>query len=426
VTHENLTEYIVAARLWGDSDICLIDVGASGGIDRRWSVFGDRLTAVGFDPLISEVERLNATETQSKVRYESALVGCLDYDRLFPPEIRNDRIASRFNQPFERSSAVAAYNILKRDYVRDVFNSGAPVEYSSRTITLDDYLASNPQLRPDFLKVDTDGSDYPVLLGAAALIESDHLLGIAIECQFQGAVHEFANGFANIDRFLRARGFTLFDLDPYRYSRASLPSPFAIGIPAQTTSGQVNWGEAVYFRDLGHALYETQFGVAPTRERLLKLCCLFERFGLNDCAAEILASSEVLAALPERTALLDLLTPDTFGDTRYDDYIARFNAGPLAWLPQNIERHRQPETAAPVADAPSLDVASEPSVDAVPEPGPHEDLRRDNERLRETVTKLKERVQWLKEQRSELRDRLRRREERLEMLRTQKLQKHPD
>src|SRR5262245_45555579 len=104
----NLIEYIVSNRSWGDSDMCLIDVGASGGIDRRWSKFGDRLTAIGFDPLIAEIDRLKAIETRPKVRYEAASVVWRDFDRFFPPSLRDDRIASRFNQPFERSSAIAA------------------------------------------------------------------------------------------------------------------------------------------------------------------------------------------------------------------------------------------------------------------------------------------------------------------------------
>ena len=373
--------HVIANELWGDSDLCLIDVGASGGIHKRWLAFGSRLAAVGFDPLVSEVERLNRLETRPKVRYEAAHVGCLNYDELLPLAIRNDPIASRFNQPFHRSSAVAAQQILQRDYVRDVFNAGAPLEYETRTITLDGYFASAPDLRPDFLKIDTDGSDYPVLLGAANLL--DHgLLGISVEGQFHGVAHEFANTFSNIDRFLLDRGFSLYDLVPYRYSRGALPAPFASGILAHTVTGQVNWGKALYFRDFGNPLYERMFGVAPTLERLLKLCCLFVLHHLDDCAAELLASADALDALPERAALLNALTPRLFGDETYDTYMARFAADPSQWLPSKL-----------------------PSTHA--EPAGHTRADRTSARL-ELLTN---RVMELKRQNRELRQRLRKRED---------------
>ncbi|HEY1305781.1 MAG TPA: FkbM family methyltransferase [Vicinamibacterales bacterium] len=422
-TPDNLIEYIVSRRLWGEEDLCLLDVGASGGIHQRWAVFGDRLTAVGFDPLISEVDRLNKAEKRPTVRYESAFVGCDEYDRLFPPEIRNDARRSRYNQPFERSSAVAACRILQRDFVQAVFNSGAPVEFTTRTVTLDQFLASSPHLRPDFLKIDTDGSDFQVLLGAATLLESPTLLGISIESQFHGAVHDYANVFSNIDRFLRQRGFTLFDLNACKYSRAELPAPFAISKPAQTVSGQVQWGDALYFRDLGQPLYEAQFGVKPTRERLLKLCCLFESHGLSDCAAEILITSEMLESLPERTVLLDLLTPRLFGDTQYDQYMARFNANPSAWLPRNLRRilQRAPVVAS-IAPQPAPGASGvTPAGAATTDRDEREaSLRRENAELRELVSAQSTRIRKLKEQRSVLRERLERRERRLEDLKSAK------
>ena len=389
VPHPEWIQYVTANRLWGDSDMCLVDVGASGGIDKRWSVFGTRLTAVGFDPLVSEVSRLNELETRPKVRYEAAHVGCLNYDELFPPAIRNNPIASRFNQPFVRSSAVAAHRLLRQDYVRDVFNAGSPVEYSSRRITLDTDLSSVLPVSPDFLKIDTDGNDYAVLLGAGKTIQ-DGLLGISVECQFHGAVHAFANSFSNIDHYLRERGFSIFDLTLYRYSRSALPAPFLTRVPAQTLSGQLNWGKALYFRDLAEPSHERMFGVAPTRERLLKLCCLFALYELDDCAAEVLVTSEALSALPERTWLLDALTPRVFGDETYDAYISRFNADPSQWLSGKRSEHDR---------APSVDTTAD--ADA-------------------KIAKLKSRVVELKRQNIELRQRLRKRNERLASVLKQK------
>src|SRR5687768_690329 len=125
-------EQILDQRLWGPSPMALIDVGASGGIDRRWSVFGERLVAVGFDPLLAEVERLNESETRIDVRYEAAFVGCREYDSLFPPVLRSDEVASLYNQPYGRSSAVAARRIQRHDDARGLASAGAGPRHTRR------------------------------------------------------------------------------------------------------------------------------------------------------------------------------------------------------------------------------------------------------------------------------------------------------
>ena len=73
------------------------------------------------------------------------------------------------------------------------------------------------------------------------------MLGLGVEVQFHGPVSSEANLFSNVDRFLRGFGFGLFDLDVHRYSRGALPAEFVYDLPAQTTTGQVLWGEAIYF-----------------------------------------------------------------------------------------------------------------------------------------------------------------------------------
>src|SRR6185312_12591165 len=57
-----------------DEDFTLIDIGCSGGIDRQWRLFGDRLVAVGFDASVSECQRLTAEETNPNVHYVAGFV----------------------------------------------------------------------------------------------------------------------------------------------------------------------------------------------------------------------------------------------------------------------------------------------------------------------------------------------------------------
>jgi FkbM family methyltransferase len=373
--HPTILQRVLADRLWGERDFFLIDVGASGGLEKHWQLFGDRLRAIAFEPLVHEAERLQRAAAGTGVRYEAAFVTCRNYDTRFPVHLRNDRTASRNNDPFQRVSAMKAQALLQMNYVEQVFNAGAPQVYADRHVVLDDVITADDQPAVDFIKIDTDGHDFPVLLGAEELLQRGGALGFSIEAQFHGAAHDYANTFSNIDRFMRSHGFSLFDLEPYRYSRAALPAPFAHDIPAQTLSGQVMWGEAVYFRDLADPDYERMWSYEVTPERVLKLACLFDLFSLPDCAAELLVTRDVNGS----GALLDALAKAVSGTESYEDAIRRFADDPRHLYPGRM--NREPESEATVARPASEEPS--PQVKA---------LQRKVERLEKKIGELQERV----------------------------------
>ena len=387
-----LTERVLELCLWGESPFFLLDAGCSGGIERRWQIFGQRLRAVGFDPLVAEIDRLNGINTHPEMRYEAAFVICPDYDRLFPPELRNDRVASRNNQPFPRVSAAAAMRRMQTSYIQQVFNAGAPVVMADRSIALDDYVAQDDYRHVDFIKVDTDGHDIEVILGAKAIMSAGGVVGLFVEAQFHGATHEYANTFSNIDRILRQQGFTLFDLEAYRYSRAALPAPFVTDLTAQTTSGQILWGEALYVRDLGAPDYERMWAYAITEERVIKLACLFDLFDLPDCAAELLINRGGFLDRQVREGLLDLLASGAPGS--YAAHVGAFENDFTLFYPSRMRR----------ADRATADAGSVESAVAV---------RSDDSGL---VRELHERVTKLMQKNEALREKLKIRDDRLERM----------
>jgi FkbM family methyltransferase len=381
-----LTGRVLEQRSWGDSPLFLLDVGCSGGIESRWRPFGNRLRAVGFDPLIAEVDRLNAANTHPGIRYEAAFVTSRDYDQLFPPELRNDAVASRNNQPFERSSAAAALRRMPVSFIQQVFNAGAPVALTDRTITLDEYVPAEEHSRVDFVKIDTDGHDIEVILGAQKILSAGGVIGLTIEAQFHGATHEYANLFSNIDRIVRQQGFSLFDLQSHRYSRAELPAPFVNDMPAQTMSGQMFWGEALYFRDLAAKEYERMWPYEITAERVMKLACLFELFELPDCAAELLLNRADFIDAETREGLLDLLVSGAPGS--YRAYVAAFDEDYTQFYPSRI------------ADSPVLS-SGERSIEQQPQERLAK-LTDKNTRLRAKLQIQANRLDWMAKRVEEL------------------------
>jgi FkbM family methyltransferase len=310
----------------------LIDVGASAGIDRCWSSFGDKLEAIGFDPLISEVERLNLQNNNPRIKYEEAFVIYKDFDKHYPADLRNKDSAT-YNS-FNRTSSVRATQAQNYNYIENHFNDGKPIVYSKRSIQLDDFVKQNNITDVDFIKIDADGHDFPVLLGSSKILDNSNILGIQVEAQFHGSPHPYANTFSNIDQFLKSKGFTLFNLDNYYYSRGSLPAKFLYRIFAQTVTGQIQWGEALYFRDLADKTYTQRFNFPVTIDKVVKLACLYEIYGLNDCAAELLINrAEELNFTQHLNVLLDSLTPPFRGKKiEYKEYVKRFDKNPENWF----------------------------------------------------------------------------------------------
>lgn len=326
-----LTRDLIRRGFFDGERLCLMDVGASGGIENTWDVFKNHRRVFGFEPLIAEAQRLAANNQEPDVEYINAFVGYAPYAELLENDLARQREAVGgvvpSNQPFPRTSATLAIEVAKINYVEDYFNRGQEEKYASEKFSLDEFVRDRDISSVDFIKIDTDGSDYEVLLGARDMLASTQVLGLSVECQFHGTVSRQANLFSNIDLFLRERGFSLFDIDLWRYTRAALPGRFVYDIPAQTHQGQIMWGEALYLRDLGDDTYEEQWKSAFSTEKILKLFCFFEIFGLPDCMAELLFKHEQnLKELGLFKDLIGLLSPSFNGQKiSFDRYREEFS-----------------------------------------------------------------------------------------------------
>ncbi len=128
----------------------------------------------------------------------------------------------------------------------------------------------------------------------------------------------------------RTFGLRLYDLQFYHQSRRALPYPglHDYRLPsgerffAYTTHGQIQDGDALYFRDLlVEANARVRDEISP--RSVLKLCAFLEIYSFNDCAAElILAFRDKLSSFVDHSHLVDLLASGTAGSAlRYEDYL---------------------------------------------------------------------------------------------------------
>jgi len=336
-----MTRSLVEKRVFAAAPFTVLDVGCSGGISPFWRVFDTSLVALGIDPVLSECERLNASEANANIRYRPAFIGLADEH---PFVQKRGNIEPWGGNPWNRLSSPLAIDILhsqtKKEDKTPVLNDwqNASLADPQSKIGIDDLVEEEKLSGLDFIKIDVDGYDLEVTLSAEQSAQKAPVLGFTLEVNFFGSTADTDHTLHNTDKLMRQWGFDLFGLTVRRYSAAALPAPFEWDGPAQTRFGRPLQGDAVYLRDPMAA--ETRgAGQCPplSQQKILKLACLFECFGLPDHAAELIrANAQSLFALCDPSELLNILATEVDPSvSSYSEYIEKFRSDPTSFYPSN-------------------------------------------------------------------------------------------
>lgn len=364
--HSGFSSFV--AESGGLDRFTLFDVGCSGGFDPCFRAFGERLSAFGFDPDIEECARLESAETLPGVSYINAFVGPPP-DHPFLKRRREDPVKTRhvwFRLSGPQTEALRA-QLLKDPTVTErrelnLWRAGRQAD-PAKPLSLPAFARERKILDVDFIKIDVDGEDFAILNDIAASLAEWGVLGLGLEVSFDGSEGETENSFHNTDRLMRACGFDLVGLTLRRYSLAALPGIFEFDSPAQTRTGRVQLGDAIYLRDLADPRHAA---LAASLEpgKLLKLAALASLASAPDLAADVLlASRERLEPLFDVAQGLDLLAAETQADglsrLNYAEYMSAYHEDlPLLYAPRRAvpapPPAPEPEAPAPSADAETL------------------------------------------------------------------------
>jgi len=332
----------VAASLQSEQFV-LLDIGCAGGIDPMWRVFGANLRVLAVDASVDECKRLGEAETLPGVEYVSGFVG-LPPDHPF--ELRRAGRPESARNPWARLSA--AHTAERREAALRLASDREKLRQSiwwlthtadpSRPLIVPEMLQQRGIANVDFIKIDTDGNDLAILHSFDSVLDRCGVLGAKLEVNFCGSEDDTNRTFHNTDRFMKAQGFELFDLTVRRYSAAALPARYELDFPAQTVSGRVLQGDAIYLRDWA-APYWRDRADRMSDDKLAKLAVLFALFALPDCAAEIVVGfRDRLAGLFDVEAALDALAreaqPGSLDPLSYRDYLAAFDFDSPAFYPR--------------------------------------------------------------------------------------------
>lgn len=329
---------VEATRLFHDSPVTIVDVGARWGFSPDWQAFGECLKVICFEPDEAECARLNAQATANVSYLPLALGRRAEEATLY--QARLDASTGLYKTNMEYFS-----RLLNRD------NAAVVAERRVNVVTLDEALKRHGIASVDFIKLDAEGAELDVLLGGENHVRSDSLVGIISEFRFQ----EEINGcpvFWRLDAHVREFGFRLYDMQFHHQSRHVLPYeglqdyrlPTGERFFAYTRHGQIMDGDALYFRDLlipaNRAVQDRMGGV-----QLLKAAAFFEIYCLNDCAAELItAHRDRIQPYVDCDRLLDLLTPPLRGKKLgYKEYMEAYFHPDGATPPDAIDQPHQPQ-----------------------------------------------------------------------------------
>jgi len=317
----------------------LVDIGCSGGIDQVWRKLRTRLRAIGFDANLFEIRRLKDSETHPDVRYVAGLAA-LPPDHPFA--VRKGDRSNWGRNPWDRLSIVRTREILAKETPAQTesqmiaANLWTEMELADEQIVIPDFLRTEGVSSVDFLKIDIDGKDLDVLHSFDAAFDELQILGAGLEVNYHGSAADTDHTFHNTDRFMKEKGFELFDLSVRRYSVAALPSANLITMAAQTRFGRPLQGDALYVRDVVNPEFD-EFASRLAASKLLNVLTIFAVFDLPDCAAEVaLRFRDRLEPLCDIERVLDLLAAQAQGEVRrplsYREYMKKFEENdPMFW-----------------------------------------------------------------------------------------------
>ncbi len=251
-----LTQHLLDRNAFKDDPIVIVDVGARGGFNPEFLAFRDQCRIICFEPNAAECDRLKAVSPP--------------WVEYIPKALSDTKRTATLYQT--RLSYCVGLYPANWGYMSRLLNGPNNEVIGEEKIEVEPLT-----IKADFIKLDAEGAELDILKGA----DISDTLGVLTEIRF----HREINGsprFSDVDGWLNRRGFDIYDLDFSRQSRKVLPYPGfgcfeRFGFHTYTTSGQIQDGNALYFRD-GRAMPEI---------KRLKLACLLELYTLADCAAEL-------------------------------------------------------------------------------------------------------------------------------------------
>ena len=270
------TKWVVSRGLVTEPFV-LIDVGVQGGEDIRWRTLDDCLIVHGFDPIEEVIQELaEANKGRSNHHYHWMAVGNADGEQKFYFNPINPTASSMYQK------AADPFGVETAEQHRMV-----PIR------RLDSLLAEGIIPVADYIKIDVEGFEKDVLLGAHELLGAG-VLGLQTETNFGVSPTYPKSHFGTLAEIALESHLVVFDLAFNRAPRASfqqaLTSKGLQLISEQDAVGRPATVDVLFARDLIDEVDHQENYQAPCRpvsvNQLIKSIIICELHALNDVALD--------------------------------------------------------------------------------------------------------------------------------------------
>jgi FkbM family methyltransferase len=294
----DFTKWVVQHGLLRESFV-VVDVGVQGGAHPRWNLLGDYLIFHGFDAIAEVIAELKLAGAGRRNRhFHNFAIGDTDGEQNFYINTLNPTSSSMYEQGPSR------FENQRSEETRAV-----PVR------RLDTLLADGTLPRGDFLKVDVEGFEKHVFLGAQDFIASG-VVGVEAESNFNISPIYPRSHFTTISDMVGSEGLILADIGFNRVPRAAFVRALrrmSIDDHGRYELGRPATLNLLFCRDpIDESDHPQNYVKRPNPlnvDQIIKTMIVYELYGLNDIALDIVerfASS--LAARLDVERAVQLLT----------------------------------------------------------------------------------------------------------------------
>ena len=240
----------------GDEILQVIDIGGAGLSLNEINNFSESVDYFCFDANVEEINKLKFKNELKKFNNFNA----------FPYFIGKDQDTIDFHL-FNSRGLSSKFNLNK--YYKDNFLKGVELEkiVSLKTISLDK-ISQKHNLNPDFIKLDTQGTEFEILKFAGSSLNECLMIESEVEII---QIYENQPLFYDISQFLYSKGYQLFYLNRVFSQKNKCLRP---------CRGQMTFGDALFGMKIEKAKE------LPLSKQI-KYCVLLINYGLIDSAIEL-------------------------------------------------------------------------------------------------------------------------------------------
>jgi len=262
--------------LLNNNQLMIVDIGASGGIDKRWKNLTSSFKCILFEPDPREYSKLKENSDSNSIVLNSALS---DSTKKVEFHLcKKQEVSSIFPPNFD---------LLNK--FPDAERFEVQKNISLNADTLNNQLKKAGVNEVDFIKIDTQGYELSILQGSSDYL--DRAIGLEIEVEFV-EMYKGQPLFDEVDGFVKSNNFSLVDLKRSYWKRKRTRS-------TANKKGQLIFGDALYFKTPEQILKISNIN----QEKIIRSIYTYLAYGYVDLSQVLLKEAKNINLLTEEVII---------------------------------------------------------------------------------------------------------------------------